>query len=197
MLPIVFGLIWAIDAWFKWQPGFVDNFVGYLSGALPGQPSAVRAWIHFWINVVGINPRLFAYGIAIGETAIAIALILGVFSNLTYIVGAVVSFIIWSAAEGFGGPYTAGATDIGAAVIYVLVFAGLFLSCSGLYLGMDSRLTQKLGSWGFLASGVFHRRPRARTTKPKLTTALPVHRQCYRIACRGKRTPADRDESAE
>ncbi len=34
--------------------------------------------------------------------------------------------VIWSTAEGFGGPYTAGSTDIGAAIIYVLVFLALW-----------------------------------------------------------------------
>ena len=33
--------------------------------------------------------------------------------------------LIWATAEGFGGPYTAGASDIGTAVIYAVVFMGL------------------------------------------------------------------------
>jgi hypothetical protein len=55
----------------------------------------------------------------VGETAIALALIFGLFSNLTYVNGALLLVIIWTKAEGFGGPYTAGSTDIGAAIIYV------------------------------------------------------------------------------
>jgi hypothetical protein len=31
--------------------------------------------------------------------------------------------LVWSTAEGFGGPYTSGASDIGTAVVYALVFA--------------------------------------------------------------------------
>jgi hypothetical protein len=34
----------------------------------------------------------------------------------------VFSLLIWSVAEGFGGPHTSGATDIGTSVIYVVVF---------------------------------------------------------------------------
>jgi len=30
--------------------------------------------------------------------------------------------VIWAAAEGFGGPDTSGASDIGTAIIYALVF---------------------------------------------------------------------------
>jgi nitrite reductase (NO-forming) len=43
------------------------------------------------------------------------------------IVGLVFSLLIWSTAEGFGGPYTAGSTDLGTAIIYAVVFALLFL----------------------------------------------------------------------
>ena len=74
---------------------------------------------------------------AVAETAIALALILGVFMNLTSVLGVLLTVVIWSTAEGFGGPYQAGSTDIGAAVIYALVFAGLFLSSAGLYFGLD------------------------------------------------------------
>lgn len=32
---------------------------------------------------------------------------------------------IWAVAEGFGGPYNSGSTDIGAAVMYAVVALGL------------------------------------------------------------------------
>lgn len=153
VLRIVFGVVWGIDAWFKWQPDFVNNFVTYLNGAQDGQPWPIHHWIVFWINTVGVDPTFFAYATAVGETGIAIALILGAFTNLTALVGILLSVVIWSTAEGFGGPYTAGSTDIGAAIIYVLVFAGLVLGSGGLYYGLDRKLTKALGRFGFLASG--------------------------------------------
>ncbi len=153
VLRIVFGIVWAIDAWFKWQPDFINNFMTYLTEGAEGQSPLVQGWINFWMNVIHINPQLVGYLIALGETAVAIGLIFGVLSNLTGLVGIVLSFVIWSTAEGFGGPYTAGSTDIGAAVIYILVFVGLFLASAGLYLGLDRRLTPRLGRWGWLASG--------------------------------------------
>ena len=160
VLRIVFGAIWGIDAWFKWQPDFVNNFADYLNGAQKDQPWVIHHWIGFWINTVGVDPKVFAYSVAVAESAIAIALILGIFTNLTAVGGSLMSLVIWSTAEGFGGPYQAGSTDIGAAVIYVLVFAGLFLSSAGLYLGLDRRLMPYLGRLGFLASGGFKsRRP--------------------------------------
>jgi hypothetical protein len=80
----------------------------------------------------------------------------GVFSNLTNLFGVFLSLVIWSTAEGFGAPYHSGSTDIGAAVIYVLVFTGLFLSSAGLYLGLDRRLTPALGRLGILAAGTWY-----------------------------------------
>ena len=153
ILRMVFGLVMAIDAWFKWQPGFINHFTSYLTGSLDGQSAAIQAWIHLWIRVVQVNPHLFAYLVAAGETAVAIGLIFGLLSNLTDLVGMLLSFFIWTTAEGFGGPYQAGSTDIGAAIIYALVFVGLFLAHAGLHYGVDRHLASLLGRFSFLASG--------------------------------------------
>jgi len=42
-LRITFGLVWAIDAWFKAQPAFVQNFVGYLVQARASRSAALVA----------------------------------------------------------------------------------------------------------------------------------------------------------
>jgi nitrite reductase (NO-forming) len=62
------------------------------------------------------------------ETAVATGLLLGLARRITYIVGALFSLLIWSTAEGFGGPYTSGATNVGPALVYALIFiaAALF-----------------------------------------------------------------------
>ena len=153
ILRILFGVIWLIDAQFKWRPAFIEDFSSYLTGALSGQPAAVQAWIRFWVEIVNVNPTLFAIFVAVAETALAFALILGVFSNLAYLGGSLLALVIWSTAEGFGGPYTPGTTDIGAAIIYVFVFALLFLTRAGASLGLDARLSPRLGNMAFLASG--------------------------------------------
>lgn len=139
-LRIAFGCVWAIDAWFKWQPGFADNFSGYLTKALDGQTPAVASWIHVWIHVVSVNPRFFAFLIALGETGIALGLLLGALSNLSCLVGILLLLSIWSTAHGFGGLYVPGSTDIGVSIIYVLVFIGLYLSNAGLTFGVDRLL---------------------------------------------------------
>ncbi len=153
ILRIIFGLVYAIDAYFKWQPAFGNNLTQYLTGNLDGQPSFVQVWIHLWINIAKVNPHVFANLVALGETAVAIGLIFGILSNLTNSVGVFFALIIWTTAEGFGGPYTAGATDIGTAIIYVLVLVGLFLSSAGLYYGVDRYLSPKLGRFSLLATG--------------------------------------------
>lgn len=125
-LRVAFGIIWAIDAFFKWQPAFISNFTSYLTGNLDSQPRIVQMWINLWIHIVGVNPQFFAIVVAIAETAVAFALIFGVASRLATVGGIAMSLVIWSTAEGFGGPYAAGSTDIGAAIIYVLVFLALW-----------------------------------------------------------------------
>ena len=169
VLRIIFGLVWLVDAWFKWQPGFINQFADYLTGALEGQPATVQAWINFWINIVNVDPHVFAHVVAISETAIALGLIFGAFSNLTNYGGALLALVIWSTAEGFGGPYVPGSADIGSAIIYALVFTGLFLSNAGLVWGLDSWLTPKLGRFGWLASGSLARKGQVANVLPTRT----------------------------
>jgi uncharacterized membrane protein YphA (DoxX/SURF4 family) len=142
-LRIVFGGVWLVDAYFKWQPSFFANFTNYLSGNLDNQPALVRDWIIFWIHLVGINPNLFALLVALAETALAFALIFGFLTRMAIWGGIALSLVIWSAAEGFGGPYIAGSTDIGSAVIYILVFAALLISKSWEYWSADAWLRSK------------------------------------------------------
>lgn len=137
LLRIVFGLIWLVDALFKWQGTFITQFVDYLSGTLDGQPAIVQWWISLWIHIIGINPHVFAYIVAITETLIALGLIFGLFTRFVCYSGILFSLVIWSTAEGFGGPYKAGSTDIGSAIIYVLVFVALLLGNSWAELSVD------------------------------------------------------------
>jgi len=139
LLRIAFGFVWAIDAWFKWQPAFQNGFVNQVSAMLPGQPHWVAVWIQWWVSIVSVDPHLFALIVALGETAIAIGLIFGLYTR-TALVGAILlSLIIWSVAEGFGGPYTPGVTDIGTGIIYVFVLVALWVGKSWQEYSLDSR----------------------------------------------------------
>jgi thiosulfate dehydrogenase (quinone) large subunit len=163
ILRIAFGLIWGIDAWLKWQPAFQNTFVDQVSAAKDGQPALIQQWISFWSAFVSVNPLLFARLEASTETALAIFLVFGVFSNLTSVVGMFLSLGIWAVPEGFGGPYVPGhSTDVGTALPYAMLFALLLMTSAGRYYGLDSWLTPRLGRLGFLAAGVFGQSDRRR-----------------------------------
>jgi nitrite reductase (NO-forming) len=84
--------------------------------------------------------------------------------------------LIWAVAEGFGGPYTSGASDIGTAIIYAVVFVGLLALMA--YTGparysVDYYLEQKISWWWKVAE---IRRPvqDAPATAAAATTAGPA-----------------------
>jgi thiosulfate dehydrogenase (quinone) large subunit len=160
---IIFGLVYVVAATLKWQPQFQNTFVQQISAVSDAQPMPIQAWISFWTHLVSINPLLFARLEATTETLIAVFLIFGILSNLTSVVGILLSLGIWSTAEGFGGPYIPGqSTDIGTAFPYAILFAVLLFLSAGRYYGVDQWLTSKLGRLGFLASGSFRRSRRQR-----------------------------------
>ena len=153
-IRVAFGLIWLADAGFKWTPGFRSGFLGYLRDGAAGQPGWLHWWFTFWIDLQKGDPRFFAVLVAVIETLIGVALVLGLARKLTYIGGALFSFLIWATAEGFGGPYTAGSTDVGASIIYVVVFLS-FLAIS-YQLGpsrysLDAVIERRIGWWHRLA----------------------------------------------
>src|SRR5258706_11343108 len=159
-LRIAFGLVWAIAAWLKWQPAFIDSFMDKVSGAKDGQAPAVQSWLSFWTNMVSMNPRFFACLEASMETALAVLLIFGILTNLTCVVSFLLSLGIWSVGEGFGGPYKLGeSTDVGTALVYALLSGVLLAIAAGRFYSVDQWLTRRLGRFGFLAAGVsWHRR---------------------------------------
>ncbi len=152
-LRAAFGVIWAVDAYLKWQPAFAQHYVGYLQNAAQGQPAWLTPWFNFWIALVTPNVAFFVLATRLIETAIAIGLLLGLARRFTYILGLIFSFLIWSTAGGFGGPYTAGATDIGPALVYVLVFIALIALARLLGptpYSVDYYLERRIPTWGQL-----------------------------------------------
>jgi thiosulfate dehydrogenase [quinone] large subunit len=138
VLRIIFGGVWLVDASFKWNPAFLNNFTDYLTQGAQGQGALVQAWINLWVNTVSVDPHFFGIIVAIAETAIALGLLFGLFTRVAIVGGIAMAFVIWSTAEGFGGPYVAGSTDIGTAIIYILVFVALWLGKCWRYYSLDS-----------------------------------------------------------
>src|ERR1700728_4692139 len=153
-LRITFGMIWLIDAVLKWLPGFRSGYMGMISGAGQGQPGWLKPWFSFWTNLQSPHPTVYAYVVAVLETLVALAILFGVARKVSYFAAAAFSVVIWAAAEGFGGPYGSGASDIGTAIIYALVFMCLLTLAA--YTGTDRYsadyyLEQKISWWHKIA----------------------------------------------
>jgi len=147
---IVFGVIWAIDAQFKWRPGFRHHFLTMIKGAGEGQPSWLHWWFKFWLEAAKVDPPAWAYGIAALETAIAVCLIIGLGRKVAYLVTILTGLGIWSVAEGFGGPYTTSSTDIGTAIIYSLVALALLvlnLEAGPSHFSLDYLIERRFPRW--------------------------------------------------
>lgn len=126
MLRIAFGIIWAIDAAFKWAPAFQRTYLSQVEAASEGQPHWLLWLYHTAEHVIAVDPHAFAVATAVVESLTAVGLIVGFARRVGYWVGLGFSLMVWALAEGFGGPYTAGATDIGTGIIYAVVFAALY-----------------------------------------------------------------------
>src|SRR6201999_479683 len=73
-----FGLLWAIDATFKWLPGFRHDYLPMIRSSAQGQPAWLGFWFHFWLRTSSAAPTTVAVLIALAETAICLSLVLGV-----------------------------------------------------------------------------------------------------------------------
>ncbi len=127
VIRVIFGIVWAIDGAFKFQPGFADSLPQMISDAGQGQPGWLQPWFAFWSHTVSVNPGFFATTIGLSELAVAFALVMGFMRKVAYTGGIFLSLVIWSVPEGFGGPYGPGSTDIGTGIIYAFVFILLML----------------------------------------------------------------------
>jgi thiosulfate dehydrogenase (quinone) large subunit len=127
-LRLGFGVIFAINAFLKWLPGYRHSYLTGLKGIAQGQPGFLHGWFHFWITLQSGSPALWADLTGVAETGIALVLLLGVARRPGYLFGAVYMLMVWAVGEGFGGPYSSGATDVGTGIIYALLFLVLFVT---------------------------------------------------------------------
>lgn len=173
---IGFGLIWLIDGGFKWQSGFHKGFADMVNSAGQGQPSWLHWFYTFTHNVFTPHAYVWAYAIASIETLIGLALILGFARKTTYVVTFLTGLGIWAVAEGFGGPYTSGSTDIGAAVMYAVVALGLLAlnyEAGPSRFSVDYYLEQRIPWWHRVAEveGGWRKRSGSKQDKLSITHA--------------------------
>lgn len=153
-LRVAFGIIWVINAAFVWSPRFASNYVGYLHNAADGQPAWSAFWFNTWIDIVTPRAELFVWLTRLATTALAFALLFGFARRTIYVLGALYSLLIWSTAEGFGGPYAIGASNMGVGISYVLIFAVLIAintrSATSPY-SIDYYIESVWPRWGLIA----------------------------------------------
>jgi nitrite reductase (NO-forming) len=151
-MRILLGLAWTANAALKWFPAFGTGFVSMLTGASQDQPAFLKGWFGI-VTAIASDGRasLLAFGSAAIETYLAVALLTGFARKMTYSVGAIYTALIWATAEGFGGPYVPGSsTDVGAAIIYTLLFLTLLINDAGVgfsRLSLDNVIERRLPRW--------------------------------------------------
>ena len=154
LVPIFFGIIWAVDAYFKWLPEFQHNFMKTVQAGAASQPGWLGPWYQFWQTVLKPYAPSLALLSAIIETVIAVALIVGFARKPLYIIGALWSFGIWAIPEGFGNTSRAAYTDIGTSIVYVTVFAALWALDSWAgprRYSLDALIEQHFSKWKRIA----------------------------------------------
>lgn len=133
---IAFGLLWAYDAILKFQPYFLNHYLDYLTAAQKDVGAATWQGIYdqAWIGVsAAIGPKLVAALVGVAEAALAIGLISGRGLRVLGPIGIALSLVIWTTAEEWGGPYSAGASTmmpmvlLGTAIIYALIFGYVWI----------------------------------------------------------------------
>ncbi len=134
VVRILFGLLWAFDAFWKWQPAFLEHSLSYLRAAQVGQPGWIVAYIGLFIHLLGIvGPMTFGIFAAVTETVLAISLLTKRGEKWFLPIGFFYSFGVWTTAEGWGGPYSLGSTGnrgdmLGTANMYMIVYLYLMVA---------------------------------------------------------------------
>jgi hypothetical protein len=68
--------------------------------------------------------------------------------------------LVWAVGEGFGGPYVSGSTDVGAGIIYTVLFLTLFAfspPARDERLSLDRLLAARHAGWRRLVDWPSHR----------------------------------------
>jgi thiosulfate dehydrogenase (quinone) large subunit len=151
---MLFGVVFGVDAVLKWLPGYRKTYLSTVKSAAASQPAWLHGWFHFWITLQSKSPMLFATLTGLAETGLALVLILGVARRAGYALGVVYSLLVWGVAEGFGGPYASGSTDVGTGIVYALLFITLLTFAPPARrerLSLDRILVTRWSGWRVIA----------------------------------------------
>lgn len=153
---IVFGIVWLVDGALKFTSGFVNSFPAAVATAQSNSPSWLSGWYSFWLTQANANASLIVYTVGFFELLLGVVLVFGFMRKIAYAGGVVLSLLIWAVPEGFGGPYQGGAggTDVGAGIVYALLFLGLITLNAGYgpsRWSLDYFIERKFPRWAMLA----------------------------------------------
>ncbi len=154
VVRVLFGFAWLLDGVYKFQPGMSGIFITALNQSISMNPAILTPWATFWYNQAVAAPSFYVIMIGVLELALGIALIFGFMRKIAYGGGILLSLFIWCIGEGYGGIFMAGATDIGAAIMYVYVFLLLILvdaTYGPSRWSLDYYIEQKVKWWKKLA----------------------------------------------
>src|SRR5215472_17636840 len=156
LFRIAFGIVWLVDGALKFVWLQPSDVVTLVQRASQGQPAWLHPWYNFWIASLTSTPAAFLHGIGLIELALGLALVIGFLRKTVYLGGIILSLMIWSTVEGFGGPYGSGSTstDIGAAIMYAFIFVAIIVverSSNYSRYSLDALIERKLNGWKHVA----------------------------------------------
>ena len=129
LIRIAFGVIWVINVLLQARSAYLNHFLSYFTPRVAGQPAFIQHYLQWMISLItAIGPKWVALATVVLDTLIALSLLTGVAGRLFAGIGALYCLWLWTTVGGWGGPYTAGATDPGTAIVYVLVFICILLT---------------------------------------------------------------------
>jgi thiosulfate dehydrogenase (quinone) large subunit len=154
LFRVMFGIIWLIDGLLKFQPGFVDGFPDVIAGAGENAPPWLQGWYSFWVDQANAHAAFWVYSTGALELALGFSLIFGFARKLAYFGGVILSLLIWTVPEGFGGGYGPGTTDPGVGIVYAMFFLGLIVINSVFgpsRLSLDYYIERRFPKWAWIA----------------------------------------------
>src|SRR5215469_11311937 len=154
LFRIAFGIVWLVDGVIKFLWLQSSDVIKLVQNASQGQPAWLHPWYNFWKTSLTSTPTVFLHGIGLIELSLGCALVLGFLRKSAYLCGIMLSLMIWSIVEGFGGPYGPGSTDVGTAIMYAFIFfAIIIIERSSNYnrYSLDVLIERKLNGWKHLA----------------------------------------------
>lgn len=147
---VIFGAVWLTDGAMKFIWLAPSDVVNLVQNAGQGQPSWLAPWFNFWGSTISSNASFMLYGVGLWELILGFTLVFGLMRKLSYLSGILLSLMIYSIDEGFGGPYGPGSTDLGAAVIYVFVYVALIAlesTAASNRLTLDTMIERRSKAW--------------------------------------------------